>query len=61
MNVALHSHLENQENAENFVANSLVRFGQSAGEDVSEAESAFAEHVVRSAEVEDGETQGIDG
>ena len=51
--IALHGHLQDQQDAEDLVADTLVRGREAFGEDVAEAGEALADVVVGTAEVED--------
>lgn len=57
----LHGDLEDEEHAEDFVADALVGGGEAFGEDVAEAGEAFAEVVVGAGEVEGCEAEGVEG
>ena len=57
----LHGYLQDEEEAEDFVADALVGGGEAFGEDVAEAEEAFAEVVVGAGEVEGREAEGVQG
>lgn len=54
-------HLEDEEDAEDFVAFALFVGREGLGEDVAEGEEAFGEVVVGGGEVECGEGKGVDG
>ena len=61
MEPSLHGHLEHEEDAEDFVADALLGWGDAFCEDVAQAEEPFAEVVVGAREVEEGEREGVDG
>ena len=52
MKISLHGYLEDEEDAEDFVADALVGWREVLCEDVAEGEEPFAEVVVGAGEVE---------
>lgn len=58
--VALHYHLHEQENAQDFVTTALIIFCQLTSKDISKAKYALAKLVVGARKVEDGHADSID-
>ena len=58
--VALHYHLYEQEDTQDFVTTALVIFCQLASEDISQAKYALAKLVVGARKVEDGHADSVD-
>lgn len=57
----LHRELQDEQHAEDFVADALLGGLDAAGEEVAQAEEALGEVVVGAGEVEDAEGEGVQG
>jgi hypothetical protein len=58
--IGLYAHLQDEQDAQHFVAGAVVAFGNLAREDVAEAYQAFGEVVVGAGKVKGGEGEGVD-